>query len=437
MVRPLPTSRCASDSVAASTRPRRVARVLLAGRLRHPDLDVDQRPGAAKRPASDVRHRPAVRHVERYLFTTSNRGHGDLLPCDMCQILNTMFIGVRTQPTVVIQTSFGNRTARAHWAEPWTRRCRSRTRGTPAPVDRRNTNGCGGPNPDGSAQFWGTTGKHDRTMDQLDIGDIVLFTGKKRVRAVGEVGCSFRNHEFANRLWEPDPDRGSRRNVYSLIAFQPTSIPYEEIWELPSFNWDDNFRQLRLLRPGPAAEVLEGLAITPTTAALVEQEQESVAAKTLSGGTSIIEAEAIRTPVARYRQEAKEVLVHRTEALLVDDYRTKHDLPPQRISTPAGLTDLHVQHPDGDEIVEAKSFATHQKVRDAVAQLLDYAPFSPRPLVRLTALFLTRPVERDLNYLHRLCIDCVFMAGGTYQRLPAPKDRREAMRSAWTDTQDD
>jgi hypothetical protein len=30
-------------------------------------------------------------------------------------------------------------------------------------------------------------------MDKLSTGDVVLFTGNKQVRAIGEVGASFRN----------------------------------------------------------------------------------------------------------------------------------------------------------------------------------------------------------------------------------------------------
>ncbi|PPK68586.1 hypothetical protein V5P93_004306 [Actinokineospora auranticolor] len=78
------------------------------------------------------------------------------------------------------------------------------------------------------------------------------------------------------------------------------------------------------------------------------------------------------------------------------------------------------------------SAATHDKVRQAVAQLLDHAVYSPRPVTRLTALFPERPTPVDLGYLHRLGIDCLFLSdSGTFDRLPAPPARRAHMLQVW------
>ena len=68
--------------------------------------------------------------------------------------------------------------------------------------------------PDGLARFWGATPQHDRRMDTLDAGDVVLLTGQKHVRAIGTIGCRLRNDELARRLWDPDPARCLWRNVY-------------------------------------------------------------------------------------------------------------------------------------------------------------------------------------------------------------------------------
>ncbi|GAA3077387.1 hypothetical protein [Streptosporangium carneum] len=99
-----------------------------------------------------------------------------------------------------------------------------------------------------------------------------------------------------------------------------------------------------------------------------------------------------------------------------------------RIRTPAGITDLYVVTPDDVEIVEAKRSAEHAFVRQALGQLLDYAPHSPQPVTRLTGLFPTRPADADVRLLHRYGIDCVHKSeSGAFVRLPASAPQREAM----------
>lgn len=88
--------------------------------------------------------------------------------------------------TVVIQPSLGNPAAQRHWRD---------TIESPVPLgrlraalsrdelDRLRTM-----HPDGSARFWGMTANHDHRMDSLRTGDVVLFTGRKHVQGVGEIG---------------------------------------------------------------------------------------------------------------------------------------------------------------------------------------------------------------------------------------------------------
>src|SRR5688500_4285336 len=107
----------------------------------------------------------------------------------------------------------------------------------------------------------GATTSHDARMATVQTGNIVLFTGQKLVRGVGEVGYRFRNAGFADTLWNPHVERGSYRNVHSLLDFQATSIPYDEIWDLPGFNVGDNFMGLRFLDTDNSATILAGLRI--------------------------------------------------------------------------------------------------------------------------------------------------------------------------------
>jgi hypothetical protein len=164
-------------------------------------------------------------------------------------------------PRVIIQPSYGNRETRRHWADtldravPYrdSRYARVLTAAQRAELDAAH--------PDGTARFWGATAKHDKKMDTLAAGDIVLLTGQKHVRAIGEVGCGFRNPEFARRLWTPDPARCLWSNVYSLRSYHAVWIPYEEIWALPQFTTGDNFMGLRFLNPDKGAAIRSALGI--------------------------------------------------------------------------------------------------------------------------------------------------------------------------------
>jgi hypothetical protein len=115
--------------------------------------------------------------------------------------------------------------------------------------------------PAGTARFWGATPQHDRKMDTLDAGDVVLLTGQKHVRAIGTVGCVLRNDDLARALWRPDPARCLWRNVYSFRTYRPTAIPYEEVWALPGFNAGDNFMGLRFLNEEKSATIIAGLGV--------------------------------------------------------------------------------------------------------------------------------------------------------------------------------
>jgi hypothetical protein len=160
---------------------------------------------------------------------------------------------------VIIQPSYGNRHARRHWSDTLDQPVPFRQpRYAEALTDAERT-ALAVEHPDGTARFWGATPQHDKKMTTLAAGDVVLLTGEKHVRAVGVVGCRLRNDEFARRLWTPDPARCLWRNVYSLRAYRPTWIRYEEIWALPGFTTGDNFMGLRFLNAEKSATILTGL----------------------------------------------------------------------------------------------------------------------------------------------------------------------------------
>jgi hypothetical protein len=186
---------------------------------------------------------------------------------------------------------------------------------------------------------------------------------------------------FADRLWAPDSDSGSWSNVYSLLTFELISIPYDEVWRC----------------------------------------QDSTKATTSSGY------------VSSYERTSGTIVVHRAEALLVAEYEgTLTDQSVKRIRTPAGITDLYVTGSDGVEMIEAKSGSDHRFVRQALGQLLDYAPHTPAPVSRLGALFPKRPAEVGIALLHRYGIDCIHPTEPkVFARHEAPAEARTHIQKLW------
>jgi hypothetical protein len=157
---------------------------------------------------------------------------------------------------VFIQPSYGTPEARRYGTETLDKTVPFREAGYAellAPADLARLTAL---HPGGRARFWGATDKHDKRMDTVATGDVVLLTGGKHVRATAEVGHSFRNPAFARHLWHPDPGKCLWSNVYSLRRYRPAEVPYEAIWALPGFTAGDNFMGLRFLDPAKSEAVL-------------------------------------------------------------------------------------------------------------------------------------------------------------------------------------
>ncbi|MGW7149217.1 hypothetical protein ACWGII_36460 [Streptomyces sp. NPDC054855] len=126
---------------------------------------------------------------------------------------------------VLISPSYGSPETRRHWADTLAEQVDF--------TDARYADALTAPqretllelHPQGAARFWGATPSHDKKMQGVDTGDVVLFTGESRVRAVGEVGAVFRNRDLADRLWPPSRDGKSWHTVYSLLDLTDAAIP--------------------------------------------------------------------------------------------------------------------------------------------------------------------------------------------------------------------
>ncbi|MEU6822733.1 hypothetical protein ABZ921_19065 [Streptomyces atriruber] len=336
---------------------------------------------------------------------------------------------------VAIQPSYGNPAARRHWRDTIDQEVPFGSEEYAAALSGEQREALQRLHPTGSSRFWGATAVQDKNMARLSMGDVVLFTGQSLVRGIGEVGLTFKNSTFADMMWTPDPDKGSWHNVYSLLSFRHTEIPYSEIWDLPSFNAGDNFMGLRVLEGGKADEILQGLGIATVTETRRKLARDAEVASVIAQGTQVVPVEGVHTPTAAYRRDEREIQVQRAEALLVNEYKaTLAGAEVTRLRTPSGITDLHVTGPDGTEVVEAKSSGEHTYVRAALAQLLDYAPHSPLPADRLGALFPVCPAEKSVALLHRYGVDCIYRsAPHVFERISAPDGARMYMRKVWAD----
>jgi len=99
---------------------------------------------------------------------------------------------------VVVQPSFGNVDAQRHWADTIAQEASLTDTDLRATLSPDQITALEALHPTGRARFWGSVSGHDTRMDGLATGDIVLFTGKKHVRGIGEVGVSFRNARTAD-----------------------------------------------------------------------------------------------------------------------------------------------------------------------------------------------------------------------------------------------
>lgn len=340
--------------------------------------------------------------------------------------------------TVVIQPSFGNAAARAHWRDTLDDEVDFRVPQRAVLLSPDERAGLDEAHPAGRARFWGATSSHDRVFDSLGTGDVVLFTGGKQVRGIGEMGVVLRNVGFADSLWRPDPVKGSWRNVYSLLSFQPTDIPYGELQQLLGTSANDNFMGLRVVGADLTDIVLDGLGIHTTTADRVALSDLTSQLRTLAnqlGQDQLIPTEANRVTATTWLQQARTVTARRTESALLELW--KQTLPGEaevrRIRCQNMLTDAYVSHNGIHDLVEAKAASDHAHVREALGQLLDYAEASTSPCSRLTALFPQRPTPRDIGLLHRYGIDCLYGDGnGSFHREECSTHQRHTWAQSTT-----
>jgi hypothetical protein len=121
--------------------------------------------------------------------------------------------------------------------------------------------------PEGHAAWWGGTRSQAAKISQLQRGDLVLLTGQRHIRGVGQIGVVLDNGDFAHALWGSHPRRCSFEIAYSLACFRRVAVPYAVLQSALGTSQRDNFQGLRLLRDrqrvDAVRDVLEHEAMRP------------------------------------------------------------------------------------------------------------------------------------------------------------------------------
>ncbi|MCX2949757.1 hypothetical protein [Lentzea sp. NEAU-D7] len=288
--------------------------------------------------------------------------------------------------------------------------------------------------PSGRAHCWGAIATHDRMMDRLRIGDVVVFTGDNKVKAAGEVGYLVRNQPLADRMWDQFDSGRSFVNVYSVRNIRVIERPQREVWRRLGFDEGDNAAGQRLVTDERAERILTELQIaTVVTEARISAELTAIN-QALTTGSYIIPVENFHIDVVSQHVAERNAQYDRVESQLVSQHQHFHtDVVFTSFRTHNDKrADLYRVEQDEVEIVEAKSLANHEKVREATAQSLDYSAQSRRPVTRLSPLFPLRLAQYGIDYLHRLGIDCIYRsADGSLVRDAAPDTRRAYMHPVW------
>jgi hypothetical protein len=118
----------------------------------------------------------------------------------------------------------------------------------------------------GTAHFWGAIARHNRMMDRLSTGDIVVFTGDNKIKAAGEIGHLFRNQPLADLMWDQFDSGRSFVNVYSVRNVQVIERPRQEVWRRIGFDQHDNVAGQRLVTDERVPRLLSELGIVPNAA---------------------------------------------------------------------------------------------------------------------------------------------------------------------------
>lgn len=115
----------------------------------------------------------------------------------------------------------------------------------------------------GEASMWGLVpGDKDINVarwDSITSGDLVLFTGKKKMFAMGIVVSKFRNARLAERLWGRDSKGQTWEYMYTLKAVHEIDIPYSDFNSAVGDSPKNNHMGFRILDDEKSARFVQFL----------------------------------------------------------------------------------------------------------------------------------------------------------------------------------
>ncbi|MDU0293872.1 hypothetical protein [Saccharothrix longispora] len=288
--------------------------------------------------------------------------------------------------------------------------------------------------PSGKAHFWGAIPRHDKPMERLHDGGGVIFVGEKKIKATGEIGHLFRNKKLADLMWQQHANSDSFINVYSVLNVQITDYPITDLWSIDGFNQGDYVYGQRVVDHEKAARLMRAFRLNPSTAEAELDAKLAATAELIGAPSHVIPVEQTHVDIVWHEIAARKYAQERVEAQLVTQFRESrpHITMTSFVTASGKRADLYYRTDSDVVVVEAKSLPTHGKIREAVAQLLDYGASSPEPVTRLMALFPERPDTEGIQLMHRLGIDCVYRsADKVFTAEEAPHDRRRYMHPVW------
>jgi hypothetical protein len=155
---------------------------------------------------------------------------------------------------------------------------------------------------------------------------------------------------------------------------------------------------------------------------------------------TVVDDEAHNTTTTRPITSRPGFIAERRESALVVAYReyltaTGDARQQKRLRSVVRFSDLYLLPAGTDgpcELVEAKRDSSHGKVREALAQLLDYAAHATCATDALTALFLSAPMQRDIQWLASYGIGRTYRddLGAFFHHSP-PDEAVARMRTGW------
>lgn len=216
-----------------------------------------------------------------------------------------------------------------------------------------------------------------------------------------------------------------------------TEYPITDLWSIEGFKTDDYVYGQRLVSGDKAARVIDAFSISASATEAELDVELDAAARSMGVPSRVVPVERVHADVVWQELAARKVAHARVEAQLIRLYRSfRQDVEFSSFVTKSGKrADLYYADGSVVEVIEAKSLATHEKVREAAAQLLDYAAHSPEPATRLTGLFPQRPNQEGVDFMHRLGIDCAYRTDdGLFRTESADEERRRYMYPVWRDS---